>query len=198
MKRLNLVIALLAFFCFAGNANATTTLAGYDFDDDAFADALRSSYGTFSTNGGSLESVLTDISLGTYAWSWTTGAYVELDFTDNTLVNDTGYDLALFELGYANSFKLTIDDTTITYGSSYTGYKVKKVNVNVALIDLDDFGLAPGTGLSSILVGLDLVAGGQATTFSLAGALNSGPPLPPLPFRARSGFWAQALSGFWA
>jgi len=168
-------------FGVAGLANATD-VAGYSFDDNAFADSLISSSGTFSVTGGTLEDALTGSALDTYAFSFSSGAYVELGFDDNVLVNGAGNDLALFELGVADAFgiSLTIGGTTINYSTFDTGFNASGFDVNVALIDLDDFGVGAGVELSSIVIAMDIANPGGGTVPSLAvvGALNSANSTP--------------------
>ena len=173
---------ILMFLGMIGVANAIT-IAGYDFDDNAFADTLISSSGSYTTSGGSLEEVLTDINVNTYAYSWDNGAYVELGFEDNYLVNGTGDDLALFEMGNIEDYfevSITIGGTTNWYQSFDTGYDSGMWNIDVAFIDLDDFGIGSGAYLSSIVIGLD-DSGMQPEarpSLSLVGALNSTSSVP--------------------
>ncbi len=174
---LHIYIIILNTFL-AGTACAIN-VAGYDFDDNAFADVLLDSYGIFTTAGGDLESVITGSDLDTYAFSWTRDAYVQTGFTDNLAYNGAGSDLALFELGVADSFglSLTLGGVTNTYTTFSTGYTAASYNVNVALVNLDDFGLAAGATIADIVLGMDLrtSTNNVSTVPSLAvvGALNS-------------------------
>ena len=165
------------------SASAITTVAGISFqDDNAFADTVVSSSGIYALAGAAtLPAAVTGSSLGKYAYSFSTGAYLQMGFTDNYLVNGIGADLALFEIGLPDSFAVTINGTTLDYLSSATGYTGTGVTsgkeINVAEIDLSDFGIALGTQLSSIMIGMD-VLGNNGTTepsLSVAGALNSAP-----------------------
>jgi hypothetical protein len=177
MKRL-LAQALGAalFSAVAASATAAVIIDGFTFADNAFADSLISSSGSYTTSGGSLVTVLTDIDEGTYAFSFTPGAYVDLGFTDNLLVNGAGADLVLFELGVPDTFKvsLTVGGTTISYLSTFTGSFAAGFALNAASINLDDFGVPAGGSLSHIVVGLDTAsASGTVPSLSLVGALNS-------------------------
>jgi hypothetical protein len=103
---------------------------------------------------------------------------VRLGFTDNALVNGSGDDLAIFEVDIADSFlvSLTVGGETRTYASTYTGQNSSGFKINVAMVNLDDFGVAPGTVLDSVVIGLSLVTGGDnpgTPSLSLVGAINS-------------------------
>lgn len=185
MKRFIAILGFLVSVVAATSpASATISVGGYSFADNAFADSLISSSGDYTTSGGGLAAVLTDIDAGTYAFSFTSGANVRLGFTDNILVNGTGADLVLFELGVPDSFRvsLTIGGTTIGYVSTDTGFAAGGFALNAASIDLDDFGVGAGVSLSSIVIGLDtLAAEGTVPSLSLVGALNSASASVPEP-----------------
>lgn len=159
------------------SARAITTVAGINFQDNAFADTVISSSGSYTLVGaGTLASAVTGSGVNKFAYSSSAGAYIQLGFADNYLVNGTGYDLALFEYGSASTFSLTIGGITHTYLSAGTGF-TSVINgttyqINVAEINLDDFSVAVGTQLSSITVGMDNSANG-VPTLGVAGALNS-------------------------
>ena len=179
MKHHLLISILFGVVLFATiNASAVTTIGGINFEDNAFADTLIQSVGAFDITGGTLADVLTDIDEGTFAFSFTPGAFVELGFTDNVLVNGGGDDLALFELGVPDSFdlSLTLGGVTNNYLSVDTGFDAAGFNLNVATINLDDFGVASGASVSSLVVGLDtLGSGGTVPSLALVGAINSIP-----------------------
>jgi hypothetical protein len=185
MKKLLIAMAMVACTLLAViPANASTVVGGITFADNAFADTLISSSGSFTTSGGSVTSVLTDIDAGTWAFSNSPGAFVQLGFTDNNLVNGPGADLAIFELGVPDSLKvsLTLGGTTHTYLTINTGFTAGGFALNVAQINLDDFGVGAGTSLSSIVIGMDTVAaGGTVPSVSLVGAMNSSATATPEP-----------------
>lgn len=174
MKQFLGSVAVASLLITATPVTAGTMIGGYTFDDNAFADTLISSSGSYSTSGGSLASVLTDTNAGTWAGSLTPNAYVELGFTDNWLVNGAGADLVLFELGIPSIFKvsITIGGTTLSYASQDTGFDAGGYNLNAAEINLDDFGVASGASLSSIAVRMD-DGSNTRPSLSLVGALNS-------------------------
>ena len=172
---------IIGFGILSTKPASAATIAGFSFDDNAFADTLISSFGDYTTTSGSLESVLTDTDLGTYAFSLTPNASVQLGFTDNVLVNGAGEDLALFELGIPDAFKVSVNIGGITniYQSTSTPFSASGFTVNVATVDLDDFGIAAGSSLDSIIVGLDTISsGGIVPSLSLVGALNSAKSVP--------------------
>lgn len=161
-------------------ANATTTIGGIDFADNAFADALYFSSGTFTTSGGTLTDVLTDIDAGTYAFSTTTGANVILGFTDNDVFNLAGADIAVFEVGVPDTIQLTFGTQTLSYLTTYTGFSAGRFNLNVALIDFSDFGIAAGANLTYQSFILDAQSSsGTVPSLSLVGALHT--VLSPVP-----------------
>ena len=177
MNKLFVFLGTLSYLFVLVGLPEATTIAGYDFVENAFADNLISFYGDYTTYGGDLAGVLTDSDPATYAYSYTEGAYVELGFTDNLLVNGTGADLALFDLGaLPGTFKLTLEGTTIEYLTSYTNYAAGSYHLNVALVDLDDFGLGDNAQIGAVLIGMDYYDPPvPVPTLSLVGALNSAP-----------------------
>lgn len=175
------------------------TIGGVTFaDESAFADQLISVTGPllrWSGTGTSLvgaggpagvSELLTDQQPGTFVIAGfpASGQQVTLGFVDNRLVNGAGADLALFELGFADSFRVTIGGVSRTYTSVYSG--VSSVGpfsnlseLNVARVDLSDFGVAAGAALSEVTIGLDIVsAPGFTASLSLVGAINSQRTIP--------------------
>ena len=162
-----LAAAVLALSSF--QAGAVTVIGGFSFDDNAFADALTGANGGFSGNA-TLSTAVTDIDPDTYVYGNTTGAYIELAFTDNNLVNGGGADLVLFEIGDADTIGLTIGGTTINYTPVSTGSSTTSgFTLNAAAIDLGDFGIAAGALVNNFR--LEMYQNGP--DFSLAGALNT-------------------------
>ena len=187
MKKLITICAILTIVAMAPAAQASFTVAGVTFDDTAGADTLISSSGSYTTAGGSLATVLTDNSAETWAFSPSQGAFVELGFTDNYLVNLAGDDLAVFEIGCPTDLvpvSLTVGGTTVTKTPVYTGFQTSATgpyNINLATWDLSaDFGLASGAMLDSIVVIMEDVPGANpAQAIGFVGALNVCPiPAP--------------------
>lgn len=178
MKFTKLVLAAALAAASVG-AQAVTTIGGINFDDNAFADALYYSAGSFTTSGGSLASVLTDKNPGTYAFSWTPGANVMLGFTDNAVYNGAGADLAIFELGVPDTVVVNFGTQSQSFLTTYTGYSAGGYNLNVALVDFSSFGIAYGANLPYQSIGLSTVAaGGTVPSLSLVGALHTAAPVP--------------------
>lgn len=141
-------------------------------------DSLISANGTWSSSGVTLSSVMTDNSADTWAFSSAPGSYLQLGFTDTLLVNGAGADLAIFEIGVSDSFNmsLSVGGTMMDYVDVDTGFNAGSFDINLALIDFDDFAVGAGATLSEITVyGID-APGGTACcspTFGLVGILNS-------------------------
>jgi hypothetical protein len=191
MKRITCIFILIAVMSVAIPAGAVT-VGGLNFADNAFADTLISAYGDFTTGGGTLVQVLTDSDPGTYAASRTSGAFVQLGFTDSVIINGSGADLALFDIGRPDTFKLTIGGITRQYTTIDTVYYSGPYKITVALVDLDDFGVPAGAAVDQITVGLDYLTGQfpaipTVPAFSLAGALNSAAPGAAQPPVANAG-----------
>ena len=170
-------IVVLAFGL--SSAKAIMMVAGLTFQDNAFADIVVASSGTYTLAGaGTLQAAVTGSSLNKYAFSSSPGAYIQLGFTDNSLVNGNGYDLALFDYGNASTFALSIGGITKYYKSvTDVGYTSvidgKSYQINVAKINLDDFGIVAGTKIYDIKIYMNCPTNG-VPTFGAAGALNSG------------------------
>jgi hypothetical protein len=152
------------------------------FQDNAFADVLLSSSGVFDVNppGSTLESVLTDTSLETSAFSFSPGAFVELGFTDNLAVDGASADIALYDLGIPRgTFDITIGGVTLQRTSQATATtNLNGIEVNILLIDLADFGVISA---SSLLIGMDILSNGGLRLppdLALVAAINNAVPAP--------------------
>ena len=172
---------------FAQPAAADVTVGGFTFEDNAFADTLIASSGSFTFVGPSLASALTDSSASTYAFSNDTGAFVTLGFTDNLLVNGAGADLVLFELGIPDPFRVTINGISATYATTNTGFTAAGFNLNAAAIDLTLFGILSGASVTQVM--LEFPNNGTRASTALVGALNSANAVP------EPSTWAMLIGG---
>lgn len=179
-----MTIGLLAI---ATASHAAFTIGGITFSDRSSADQLVSSVGDYTVNGPSLAAALTDNDLSTWATSMTPGAYVVLRFTDNSVVNGVGDDLALFEVGHEayeysqegfDSFDITINGITRTYFTTETTTIVDDHNVNMTTLDLSFFGVAEGGAINEIKIGMDFDTRGSRPQLQLVAAIHDGPALP--------------------
>lgn len=185
-KRALLSAAACAALLAAPAAHALD-IAGLSLDEAGFADTLISSTGVFTTSGGSVAEALTDKSLSTWAMSMTPGAKVVLGFTDRLVVNGEGNDLALFERGHEayeysqegfDSFNITINGITRQYFTTETTTIVDDYNVNMTMVDLQFFGLAPGATISQIEIGMDFDTRGSRPQLQLVAGINTIPAVP--------------------
>lgn len=141
--------------------------------------------------GGTLAEVVTDTSVTSFVSLPGTSSYTSvsltLGFDSNTLLNEAGADLVLFELGSPDAFDLTIGGITKTLNPTYIGM-IGGISVNAAVVELggsDNFNIALGAGVSSITVGL----GAGGASFALAGGLA------PVPVPAAVWMFGSGLIG---
>ena len=162
-------LAGLALFGIVNSAQATPIEIGsFTFDENAFADAVGNTTGefrtfrvnadgTFDINLLSVDLVFTDGDLNTGAFCQEP-CTIELLFTDNAVVNGAGDDLILFEQGGAESTDVTITGMTFEIASFVTEDAIRDAQgrlINIYGIDLDDFGVAPGNTIISVLLDLN-------------------------------------------
>ena len=178
----------------AQSANAVTAIGGFTFADDAFADEVVSSSGTFTQipSGASLSDVLTDVDENTAAFSNDFGAFVQLGFTDNDLVNGADADVVLFELGTLDSVGVSLtfggDEVIYDFGATDTN------GLNAVAINLDDFGVLAGTSVASLIIRMDIESDSMTVpSLSLVGALNTG--VAPIPVPAAVWMFGSGLIG---
>ena len=173
---------LLCFFVlalFTFNSSAVISVGGFTFDDDAFADTLISSFGSFTVGGGaaSVEDAVVGSDVSDFAFSFTPGAFLQVGFTDNVIINGAGDDLVIFELGVPDvvELSLTLGGTQVSKLLTDTGLNAGGFNLDAAAWDLGaDFGLAPGATVSSLVLEIDTVTGGSTVpSVTAIGALNS-------------------------
>jgi len=145
---------------------AAVTLGAIDFADTAFADSLEAASGTFialaAGDGGSIDlatAVLGGDASDSAFCTTPAGCSFSVAFTDNAVVNLAGPDLAVFELGTPQTFGVEISGVVQNFLATDTGEDVLAPNLPgfpdtfdllVALIDLDDFGIAEGVEVTSV------------------------------------------------
>jgi hypothetical protein len=165
-------------------------IGGLSFGDDAYADTLIASTGTYTVAGASLQAALTDANLSTWATSATPGAKLLLGFTNNVIVNGAGDDLALFEVGHEayeysqegfDSFDVTINGITRSYFTTETTTIVDDHNVNMTALDLSFFGLAAGATVNRVEIGMDFDTRGSRPQLQLVAAIHSQAAAVPEP-----------------
>lgn len=142
------------------SANAITMVAGQAFEDDAFADVVLSSFGTFGPTllvptAGFPEDALGS-NVDTFAASVTGGAFIELGFVDNKIVNLPGVDVGIFELGSLTEpqfFSLSLGGPTAVANTTDTGFDtINGQNINFGAFDLSDLGVPVGGTVSNLFV----------------------------------------------
>jgi len=197
-------IALALSVC--ANVHAET-IAGVDFDDDAFVDTVISSSGNFGPTvffpasvgaGDTLEIIGPDID--SFPHSLDSGAYIEIGFTDNAIVNAPGPDVGIFELGNIlepHFFTLTVADMlsstkVVQVDTSFTGFTNSRgTNINYGSLDLSDLGVPDGATVTSLVftsvcdASTEILTGGACTAgdqtmaaTAVIGALNNESVLP--------------------
>lgn len=205
MKTTALVAA--AALLMAGTLPARAlSIGGLSLDEAAFADTLIASSGTYDTAGGTPADVLTDASLSTWARSSTPGAWVELGFADNRIVNGAGNDIALFEQGHEayeysqegfDSFEITINGITRLYFTTETTTIVDDHNVNMTMLDLSFFGIADGATIDRLRIGMDYETRGSYPQLMLVAGIHSVAAPVPEPATAASALLGLAALALW-
>jgi hypothetical protein len=176
----------------------TVEIAGYTFPREALADdAVQTKAGidasaqfcsridyAGTTVAQRVKSALTD---GCPATSTLGDAEFEAAFIDNRVVNLPGEDLAVFEIGSGNGnepFSVSVFyqgqfTAPRTYTPAPTAYfDCANLRINVARIDLSDFGLPPGAQVSRLRFDNLFVPNVTAAGAEIAdiAAINSAPP----------------------
>lgn len=165
MKRI--LVCLVAVMMVFGTVKMASAIViggsawSHDFDDNAFVDSVIAQKGGWYWGGGTEAGLLNgDVNDGGIALLG--GDYMSFIFTDNVAVNGAGADLAIFEAGFpADDFIVSVSSRTdntgwvsplMRYRTTYTGGEAKGYNLNVAAIDLSDFGLAEGASVSAVKI----------------------------------------------
>lgn len=160
-----LAIALMA----AGVAQAAVVVAGKSYADNAGVDQVLGSTGSFTTSGGPMASVLTDTNAATYAFSFSSAATLNLGWAGRMATNGAGADIDLYELGSPDSLSVTINSITKTYLAQATGSSAGGYTLNRIGVDLTDFGIASGSGISALTIGMSINAGTVPSLSFVAG-----------------------------
>jgi hypothetical protein len=172
-------IAFLVMMVTATPSTASIIVGGIPFDDNAFADKLLASSGTwYIANASSLEEALVGPSLTKWASGYPVyDGWAKLGFTDNFIKNGVGNDLAVFEnsgpgLPGTAGCQVTLTINGIT--QTYTPYWVEN-DIYLASINLDDFSIAAGGLVSNI----EIWGNNLDPDYVAFGAINNAPvPLP--------------------
>lgn len=185
-------------------APAQIALGGYVFDAQAAPDVATPQPGSqpqfampasgcasvTSVPGLTLQQAATAVFVDGDADEWISGkSRVQLDFTDNCVINGPGPDLVVFEVGGAESFALQVFSDAIceysgaiTFAVAATGSTVAPCGgtpnaLNAVAIDLDAFGVLPGASVRRVLLdNLGQPAGAVGADLVGLYALNSGSP----------------------
>jgi len=161
----------------SGLAQAFIIKGAYTFDDNAFIDAYLGSGGNVQVLTGSVTTILLGSDLSKEVLIWLgSGAlgdgFIDLAFTDNVAFNGPGDDIAIFEAVNPESMNVTIElGGTMHLITPISASFTEGPSQNVALIDLDDFGFAPGAEISTLRLAYATGYGGSEPTG--VGALNS-------------------------
>jgi len=194
MKTLIKILGILGICSTAMQVQAAT-VAGYAFADNGFVDTLVSYNGDFlnytsatSSDIISSSQLAADLTDGpangqnTYVLSLDPAASVQLGFSSTNVYNGAGNDLALFFVGLNSQFSMSLGGVSNSYTTIDTGYNVTDsfgtYALTVALVDLDDFGLAANSSLGNFDV---LLGDAGHPALSMVAGFNTGVAPVPLP-----------------
>ena len=155
-----LIGAMLALAA-APAARATTFVGGIEFEDNAFADFVYDWVGGWAGVGG--PGALIGDETADYGSCYGSECQVTVEFYDNIMLNLEGPDLAVFQLGWEDTFAVRIAGVTNLYDALdmvdtgfdvtvYMGEELGDVifDLIVAQIDLDDFPVEPGGAVTIV------------------------------------------------
>lgn len=154
---LKLFLKSLLFLALVANPSFGITIGGVYFDDIGFVDSIGTYGGTWSGTLSTLvgTSSLSNTSSTPYVYSTDTAAYINLNFTNNVVMNKAGNDLAVFEWSGVTTVpgsagcvvRLTINSIT----QAYTPYWIEG-GTYIAYVNLDDFGIPLGSSISTVQI----------------------------------------------
>lgn len=192
----------------SGPAAETITVGGIEFATNAFADTVLATVPrlglTFPTSQP-LVTAIADSDPGDGVDL--AGGYVLMGFVDNVAFNGDGNDLALFQAGGAEGFRVALDfdgltdpDARVLVPTTPTGFVDQYgENINVGYVDLSDLGVADGQSITSIAIASNLddviVSGADLTA---VGALHVTAEPPPPPGVLANDAGDPTLMAFWS
>ena len=198
MKTINIFL-LTAFISAISLPTYAALITGVEVAD--YADTYLGSSGSFynwdpAFDGASPGPTLTDGNSGSYVYSYDTDAYIDLSFSNTSIYNGTGNDLAIFFAGSGThsgnltllddngslisdssiSFSVFIDPLDNTTWGDWTGYNFPEDGspILVSYIDLDVLGLSDQSLFNNFRLE---IAGASAAPTLLAG-INTMTPVP--------------------
>lgn len=190
MKQLVTTLLILAALLAKQSFAAPVSVASFVFDDSAFAGTLVSTSGSVSSSNSSATAI-TDIDATTFVYS-TVGGSINLGFSNATIYNNDGADLALFFLGNESTVTVSIPGNATaaqSYSSNYLyagngdQYAVdidgSYYGLSAALIDVSDFGMDINDVITNININL-----GVNNYLAIAAGFNIEPQATVVPLPA--------------
>lgn len=203
MKKLSSLLLISVFYLLSTDTFAVS-VAGITFDDNAIANQVTGSNGTFvnwnpafditGISSAQLATDMTDTSAASYVFSHDSNAYIDLAFTNTSVYNGAGNDLAIFFVGTgSHTGNLTLlDDNlgSIAFSDlTFTGYNVPELfydasgkqiisPIYVSYLDLSVLGIEEGVALNNFRLE---IANASAAPSLLAALNTTAPAAVPLP-----------------
>ena len=148
-------VALLGVLALAAPASADITIGGLTFADNAFPDVLIDHSGTFylqtfGSTASTLEEAVLGADLNTAVKGSSPDAHYTVGYTDNVIQNIPGPDVAFFELLINDNFHVEINGVRRLVETQYNVGTGPLGTLNLGLVDLDDFGVAPGGTITQL------------------------------------------------